>query len=87
MNTNLSTDTQCQRTITLAEIAHRKAQVKQEICEQKKQITLTAGNLLSPLASVGSSANALIKKFNTGVAIFDGVMLGFRIIKKIRKLF
>lgn len=87
MNTNLSTETQCQQTITLADIAHRKAQVKQDIREQKKQITLTAGNLFSPLTSAGSSVNSLIKSFNTGVVIFDGVMLGFKIMKKIRKFF
>ena len=50
------------------------------ICQQK------ATELFHPSEAV-RGANALMSNFSSGIAIFNGVMTGFKIIKRIRNLF
>ena len=73
--------------ITLEEITHRKEEVLREILMQKQQMTDTAQSIFAPLAAVGSAGNAFMRTFSTGMAVFDGAMLGLKIIRKIRGLF
>lgn len=72
--------------ITLEKIALRKEEILRDIRKQKQQMTNTARDLLAPLAPVASGGNAIMRTFSTGMAIFDGVMLGLKIIRKFRKL-
>lgn len=73
--------------ITLEDIARRKEEILVEIRVQKDAMTTTAKEIFAPLAPVASSGNSLMRSFNTGMAIFDGVMMGIKIMKKIRSLF
>lgn len=73
--------------ITLEDIARRKEEVLIEIRVQKEAMTATAKEIVAPLASVASTGNTLMQSFNTGMAIFDGVMMGIKIMRKVRSLF
>ena len=34
-----------------------------------------------------NKANAMMRAFNTGMAVFDGIVLGVKVMKKFRKIF
>lgn len=73
--------------ITLEDIARRKEELLIEICIQKEAMAATAKEIFAPLAPAASTGNALMRSFNTGMAIFDGVMMGIKIMRKVRSLF
>lgn len=62
-------------------------EVLQEICDQKQAMADTTRRIFAPLAPAASGGNALMRSFSTGMAIFDGVMLGMKMIRKVRGLF
>ena len=72
--------------ITLDRICQQKAEKLAEIRASKQRITQQAHDLFHPTETMGS-ANALMNNFSSGMAIFNGVMTGFKIIKRIRGLF
>lgn len=72
---------------TLESIAQRKQEVLTELKEQKEAMTETTRDIFAPLAPMASGANTLMRSFNTGMAIFDGVMMGLKIMRKIRNMF
>lgn len=61
----------------------RKAELKQEIQDQKIQISVRTKHLFSPLPL----ANNLFRTFTNGLNVVDGVMMGFKIAKSIRSIF
>ncbi|KAA4687149.1 hypothetical protein F3B49_01395 [Bacteroides ovatus] len=69
---------------TLEEIAERK---KNEVHAQKKAMTATTREIFAPLAPATNKADALMRSFNTGMAVFDGVVMGIKIMRKIRAYF
>lgn len=73
--------------ITLEDIARRKQEVLDEIHGQTKAMTATTRRIFAPLAPVASGSSTLMRSFNTGMAIFDGVMLGIKVMRKMRSLF
>lgn len=75
------------QTITLEHIARLKTEKLEEIREQKKAMTRTAQRIFAPLAPATSRTDAIMRSFNTGMAIFDGVVMGVKIMKKIRRFF
>mgnify|MGYP003302824093 CR=1 FL=1 len=72
--------------ITLDMICQQKAEKLAEIRASKQRIANQARELFHPAETIGS-ANALMNNFSSGMAIFNGVMTGFKIIKRIRGLF
>ena len=83
----INTPNEPQRTkVTLEMISQQKVQKLTEIRESKHRITDTAIQLFRPNEVQGGS-NALMNNFSSGIAIFNGVMTGFKIIKRIRSLF
>ena len=80
----MNTPNEPQRTkVTLEMISQQKVQKLTEIRESKQRITDTAIQLFRPNEVQGGS-NALMNNFSSGIAIFNGVMTGFKIIKRIR---
>ena len=73
--------------ITLEEITQRKKKLLNEIQAQKRAMTATTREIFSPLAPAANKADSLMRSFNTGMAIFDGVVLGIKIMKKMRRYF
>ena len=73
--------------ITLESIAQRKQEVRKKLHLQKQIRTDTARDLFAPLAPAADKGNAIMRAFNTGMAVFDGVMLGLRMMKRVRRMF
>ena len=72
---------------TLEEIAERKKKLLNEIHAQKKAMTATTREIFAPLAPATNKADALMRSFNTGMAVFDGVVMGIKIMRKVRAYF
>ena len=83
MNTKQSTPVK----ITLEDISRLKFEKLEEIRTQKKVMARTARSIFAPLGPAVSKGDAIMRSFNTGMAIFDGVMTGVKIMKKIRRYF
>ena len=75
------------QTITVEYIARLKAEKLEEIREQKRAMSRTTRRIFAPLAPAASKGDALMRSFNTGMAVFDGVMLGWKILKQVRRFF
>ena len=72
--------------ITLDKIYQQKAEKLAEIQASKQRIANQARELFHP-SETANGTNALVNNFNSGIAIFNGIMTGFKIIKRIRNLF
>ena len=68
---------------TLEEISLRKKKLLNEIHAQKK----ATREIFAPIAPANNKADAIMRSFNTGMAIFDGVMLGVKVMRKVRTYF
>ena len=73
--------------VTLEDIALRKEQVKEELKTQKQLMAADVRRLVAPLAPATHKANALVRTFNMGFALFDGIMVGARFMNRIRRYF
>ena len=72
--------------LTLDMICQQKAEKLAEIRASKQRIANNAREIFNPSETI-NSANSLMSNFNSGMAIFNGIMTGFKIIKRIRELF
>lgn len=72
---------------TLESIAQQKAALLQQIRMQKEIMTDIARDIFAPVAPAANKAGAMMQAFNTGMAVFDGVMLGLKLMKKFRNFF
>ena len=73
-------------TITLEEIARRKSELKQQLDEQRSIIIATAKETFAP-TSEETSLHPLMQGMNRGLAIYDGVITGIKIMRRIRFFF
>lgn len=72
--------------LTIEEIRLRKKAVREEIEVHKKEISLNLKSIFNPEEDRSSHLFSF-KTLNTGLAIFDGILFGFRIISRLKKLF
>ena len=72
--------------ITLNKIYQQKAEKLAEIQASKQRIANQTRELFHP-SETANGTNALVNNFSSGIAIFNGIMTGFKIIKRIRNLF
>lgn len=73
--------------ITLEDIAQMRQDKYNEITKQKEKMTATARSLFAPLEPVAGKWNMISRTFNTGFAVFDGAMMGLKIMHRIRHYF
>ena len=73
--------------ITLEDIEFQKQQKLDEIQFQKEIITETVQVIFAPLEPATTKAESLMRTVNTGMAIFDGVMLGMKTIGRLKRMF
>ncbi len=73
--------------ITLELISQQKAEVLKKIRSHQNTITSSTKQLFAPLKPVTRQSNGIMKAFNTGMVMFDGLMIGLKIFKGIRKIF
>lgn len=71
--------------ITLEEIAQRKQALLKEIRQQQASMKAIATNLFAPVKPA-SKTDAIMHSINSGIAVFDGIMLGIKVIGRIRKI-
>ena len=83
MNTTQDTP---KKEITLEMICQQKAEKLSEIRASKQRMTEQTRELFKPSESINST-NALMNNFSSGLAIFNGIITGFKIIKRIRNIF
>ncbi len=81
MNDNTHTPTP----LTLDDIARQKEQLQKAIARQKQLMTDLTRSLVAPLAPAANKTSAVMRAFNTGMAIFDGAMLGLKLMRRLRK--
>lgn len=73
--------------VTLESIAQQKATLLQEIRTQKETMTALTREIFAPLEPATNKTNAMMRAFNTGMAMFDGAMLGLKMIRKVKSFF
>lgn len=73
--------------ITLDEIIQLKKFKKEEIKFQKEVLSNQAKEFFSPFKPFTSKGINLIQKLSTGMVLFDGIILGFKMIRKIKNIF
>lgn len=71
---------------TLEIICQQKAEKLAEIRASKQRMSESVRQLFKPEETM-EGAHAVMHNFNSGIAIFNGIMTGFKIIKRIRKFF
>lgn len=72
---------------TLESIIQRKNELHQQIAIQQENIIKISKQLTAPLTPATNKANAIMRMFNTGIAVLDGIKLGIKLMHKFRKLF
>ena len=58
-----------------------------EIHARKRAMAATTREIFAPVAPATNKADAIMRSFNTGMAVFDGVVMGIKIMRKIRAYF
>ena len=71
--------------LTLEDLQQQKAEALEELRAQQQIMADTARNLFAPIAPAADKGTAIMRAFNTGMAVFDGVMLGVKLMRKVRK--
>ncbi len=80
-------DTSKTEILTLEDLQQRRAEALDELRAQKQVMSDTARNLFAPIAPAADKGTSIMRAFNTGMAIFDGVMLGVKLMRKVKKIF
>ena len=71
--------------LTLEDLQQRRAEALEELRTQKQVMSDTARNLFAPIAPAADKGTAIMRAFNTGMAVFDGAMLGIKLMRKSRR--
>lgn len=72
---------------TLQELQQQKAEALKELRIQQEKLTSASRNLFAPPAPATSKGASFMQLFNTGMAIFDGAMIGIKVIRSIQRIF
>jgi len=72
--------------ITLEVIAQQKAEKLEEVRKAKKEMVQTLHDLFAPVEQKGG-VEGIMQQVSTGIAVYDGVRTGIKIMKRIRGFF
>lgn len=72
--------------ITLEVIARRKAEKLEEVRKAKKEMVQTLRDLFAPVEQRGGM-EGIMQQVSTGIAVYDGVRTGIKIMKRVRGFF
>lgn len=75
-----------QNDITLERIAQQKAALRKRIGTQKQKMTTLSQGFLEPLNPTAKKATPVMGLLNTGMVVFDGLLIGYKVLRKLRKL-
>lgn len=79
----VSTHSQKEQDYSLEALSIRKAELKQEINNQKLQIVASTEHLLSPT----TISSYFLKSISKGLNLTSGLLIGYKIIKTFKNLF
>jgi hypothetical protein len=82
----MKTSIETSATYTLELITQRRIEKKEEINQSKACICNLTKQLVAPQKSK-SKIEYLMQNINSGIAAYDGIMTGLKILKRIRKYF
>lgn len=71
----------------LNDIRERKAQIRNELQQCVATINQTGHKLLTPPQTANTRIGVFMNMVDQGMAVYDGVMLGMRVIRNIRRIF
>lgn len=72
--------------ITLEVIAQRKAEKLAEVQQAQKEMRQTLRSLFAPVEQKGG-VEGIMQHINTGIAVYDGVRTGIKIMQRVRSFF
>ena len=72
---------------TLEQLLQQKAALRQEIQTQKATLARMGYELTAPFTPAVQKGNSVLRAFNRGMAVVDGVMLGLKMMRKVKNLF
>ena len=72
--------------ITLEMITRQKAEKLEEVRKAKKEMVQTIHELFAPVEQKGG-VEGIMQQVSTGIAVYDGVRTGIKIIKRVRGFF
>ena len=72
---------------TLEELTRQKAELQRQILAQKATLARQGREMATPFAPIAEKGNQMWRAFNRGMAMFDGLMLGLRMMRKLKALF
>ncbi|WP_291528197.1 hypothetical protein [Bacteroides sp. UBA939] len=73
--------------ITLESIVQRKLELREKLRAQQQVMADITREIFEPLEPAVNKGSAIMRAFNTGMAVFDGLMLGLKMMRKIRQSF
>ncbi len=71
--------------LTLEDISVLKERKKREIEKQQELINARVRNIFAPIEPATTKAESLVRTFNTGMAVYDGLMLGMKTFGRIKR--
>ena len=86
MNNTTIQKTPEQSNITFEDVIRLKREKKDEIRQCKQRMMAITHAVFSPSPKTGK-VDGLMNHISTGIAIYDGVMTGIKIMRKARKVF
>ena len=72
---------------TLEQLMQRKAYLHQQIEAQKAVMARIGYEVTAPFTPAVHKGNSLLRAFNRGMALFDGVMLGLKMMRQVKSIF
>ena len=73
-----------QNNITLEDIARKKAALLKQIRTQKGKMTTLSQGFIAPLKPTKKNT-AMMGLFNKSMIVFDGVLIGYKLLRKLKK--
>ena len=71
----------------LQSIRNQKRAIRKEIAASQTQIAVTAHSLISPVTRISRQGHSVSRFVSRGMAIFEGVRIGWKLIRAIRSMF
>lgn len=75
-----------QNNITLESIAQQKAALRKRIDSKGQKISALSQEFMSPWKPAAEKSSATLGLFNKGMLVFDGVVIGLKLLKRLRKM-
>lgn len=72
---------------TLEQLMQQKASLRQQIEAQKAVMVRISSEVAAPFTPAVHKGNSLLRAFNRGMAVFDGVMLGLKMMRQVKSIF